>query len=313
MATNRGKLPILLFGDTVDFSTWTSEGSPIITSGQTDPLGGTNAYLLEDDTASASESIKKTGTTLLSSRLLFAIFVKQGTATQNAVRLLDNDGGGPDNTYVSINWSGGVPSLQNEGAGSPTLFPPINVGNSWWLIRIGSDLADAGETWAFRLQPAGVGNAKTGTCYFYGRSVVLMGLHLDDARSWDEPREGSEWVKAPSGVEDAWIVARDYMLEGDVRWIPTVDEAAPHNRTGWDGRREHALINSGWSSLLDFASSLRATIVFVPDRDDASKFHNTYIQAPRDESNRRPDLEQDTTRRFTLILRDSDDVPFEGY
>ena len=35
-----------------------------------------------------------------------------------------------------------------------------------------------------------------------------------------EPREGSEWAEAPSGVRDALIVGKDYTMTCEVRFIP---------------------------------------------------------------------------------------------
>jgi hypothetical protein len=59
---------------------------------------------------------------------------------------------------------------------------------------------------------------------------------LDNVSSGSEPRQGSEFVQAPSGVEDAWLVGTDYLLQADARWLPQADVVGPYARaTGWDG------------------------------------------------------------------------------
>lgn len=57
---------------------------------------------------------------------------------------------------------------------------------------------------------------------------------LDNVECGSEPRQGSEFVQAPSGVEDAWIVGTDYVLTGDLRWIPQSDSLYYPRATGWD-------------------------------------------------------------------------------
>jgi hypothetical protein len=63
---------------------------------------------------------------------------------------------------------------------------------------------------------------------------VVFGYPLDSAVAYREPRAGSEWVQGASGVEDAWVLGPDELLEGDVRWLPISRTASPLV-TGWHG------------------------------------------------------------------------------
>ena len=47
--------------------------------------------------------------------------------------------------------------------------------------------------------------------------TIDIGYPLDNAQAYPEPREGSEWVQTPSGVEDSWVVGIDEILEGSSR------------------------------------------------------------------------------------------------
>jgi hypothetical protein len=79
-------------------------------------------------------------------------------------------------------------------------------------------------------------------------NTLTLGYPLDAAVAYSLPREGSEWVQASSGVEDAWITGHDQYLRGIVRWIPREDRLTPEGRlaTGWDGP-------NGWRAFLEWA------------------------------------------------------------
>lgn len=65
------------------------------------------------------------------------------------------------------------------------------------------------------------------------QNELLVGYPFDACVTWPEPREGSEQVMGPSGVEDAWTVATDYFLKGVWRWIPRTRTTNPY-ATGWN-------------------------------------------------------------------------------
>src|SRR5205809_2501504 len=77
---------------------------------------------------------------------------------------------------------------------------------------------------------------------------------LYDLVSDREPRDGSEWAQAPSGVEDAWITGRDYVLSGEARFLP-------------DGAGGATPVSGAlsWQAFLDWARD-KNTFRFVPDQ-----------------------------------------------
>ncbi len=65
-------------------------------------------------------------------------------------------------------------------------------------------------------------------------NVLNFGYAPRDVRFGRRPRPGSRRDRAPSGVEDAWITGRDYVLAGDFAWIPASPKTGPV-QTPWGG------------------------------------------------------------------------------
>ncbi len=127
-----------------------------------------------------------------------------------------------------------------------------------------------------------------------GFANELLGAYpLDAAVAFSQPREGSEWVQGPSGVESAWIVGHDQVLSGQWRWITAAQ---------WDGA-------TGVRAFLESARA-KAVFRFYPDRIGApSLFYTCYLANP----DVTPEQESDFTRRLTLVMRERDGNPFTGY
>lgn len=318
MSTYRNTKPLIAFGDVVDFSTGGKSPNITVTGAQADPFGGTAAYRVQDTAVgSPSEGLSYPGagdplTANAEGEATVEIYMKENTDSGAVEMSIRDSDVAVDRHLVQIDLSQTPPVLTTT-TGAGTLFPPVAVGGGWYLIRFSATGIVSGNDHRSFVYPAGRTPAGVGDLFVYGRSSILFGLHLDSARAWAQPREGSEWVKSPSGVEDAWIVGDDEMLEGIVRWVPGLDRGDPQNQTGWDGRRENELHNVGWASLLKFAD--RAQVVrFAPDQSDLTVWHDVYVVSPREAETRRHELEgADMTRQFALVLRDSSDVPFEGY
>lgn len=64
--------------------------------------------------------------------------------------------------------------------------------------------------------------------------AAYFGFPVDNVTSWSDPRQGSEFDQAPSGVEDSWLVGFDQVLAGELRWIPGSDTLFYPRCTGWD-------------------------------------------------------------------------------
>jgi len=102
---------------------------------------------------------------------------------------------------------------------------------------------------------------------------LRIGFPLFDLVTDREEREGSEHIQAPSGVEDAWITGRDYVIDAEVRWIPDGPGTAPV-QTQLSGA-------VSWQAFLDYARDANA-LRFIPD-DTAPDFYidNVYLVEPR--------------------------------
>jgi hypothetical protein len=123
-------------------------------------------------------------------------------------------------------------------------------------------------------------------------NTLLPAYPLDKATAYAEPKEGQETVKLGSGVEDAWALTEDQVLEGDVRWLTMAE---------WDGA-------TGWRAFLAWARQ-KNVFRFYPDKDSGT-YYSCYIQEPTAGP---PTLEDDMTRSVHLKLRTSDDSPITGY
>lgn len=123
-------------------------------------------------------------------------------------------------------------------------------------------------------------------------NTLNVGYRLDNVKSWDEPRQGGAVDQAPSGVEDAWTVGVDYVLEGELRWIPQTDTTTPL-ATGWNG----AL---GVRAFLQWARD-KNVVRFYPDAASGT-FIDCYLVEPMKGGG---EVEEDGTRRVVFRLRNS--------
>lgn len=124
------------------------------------------------------------------------------------------------------------------------------------------------------------------------------------AVAWSEPREGSEFVVAPSGVRDSWVVGTEYLLRAEVGWLPVVSDTAENglSRTGWDGA-------TGWAAFLAWAWQWPNKPRLVPNRSAMGTYREVYLIEPRGE----PAIEPNGQRRVSLLLASADGSPFTGY
>lgn len=312
MSTLRAVTPLILFGAAEDIAgTWSTSSNIVVTGGVSDPLGGTDAVRIEDQAAGGpSESTSIPITTLVpnvNGEAIINLYLKNNGDGDEVDVNLYNDTDTVTVHTIDVNLTTDPITVTSQG-GSGTIFPAIDVGGGWWLIRFSGSSVVSGKNYRLFIYPAGTSTG-VGDIHAYIRSTLVFGQPLDDAVAYGEPRDGSEHVMAPSGSEDAWIVGRDEMLEGTVRWIPTLDLGDPHNLTGWDGRREATWLNAGWHSFLEFAQD-KNTFVWVPDLSDATDNRTCVLTSPMDG---KPSLEDDRTRQLEIIIRDTSDIPFEGY
>jgi len=83
---------------------------------------------------------------------------------------------------------------------------------------------------------------------------LILGDPLFDLVTDREARQGSEWIQGTSGIEDAWIIGRDYILTGQARFLPDASGTVSPISGG-----------TGWQAFLDWARD-KNTFRFVPDQ-----------------------------------------------
>lgn len=132
-------------------------------------------------------------------------------------------------------------------------------------------------------------------------NTLSVGYWLDNVSAWSEPRAGSDSVQAPSGVEDAWTVATDFYLAGEITFIPPTDTVSPV-ATGWDGL-------TGVRAFLEWVRD-KNVFKFYPDASDpTTHIDGCYLVDPM---NGEPTPEADGTRRIRLKIRNATSS-FDGY
>lgn len=147
--------------------------------------------------------------------------------------------------------------------------------------------------------------ASTALAYLWGASyanTLYPGFLPDKAVAWSEPREGSDFAKVSSGVEDSWIVGTDELLALDHRWIPAADITDPVVATGWDGA-------TGWRAFLAWARAKNIVRV-CPDAGVLTSYQEIYLVDPMKGE---PPQESDGTRKLRLTWRDANDTAFTGF
>lgn len=129
---------------------------------------------------------------------------------------------------------------------------------------------------------------------------LYLGYPLDNIIAGDEPRAGSSFDQAPSGVEDAWTVGTDYVLSADVRYIPQETTAVPA-ANGWDGA-------TGFREFLRWARD-KNQFRFYADQDNPVAAILSYLVDPMTGQG---DIEEDGTHRVRIKIRNST-TPYDGY
>lgn len=288
-------LPMVAWGSAADINAWSSAGTPIVTTGQSDPFGGTSAVLVNDDSAGAAEGKTTTQANVTGDTCTLLLFAKAGTATASAFQLRDNTAGAY-RIQGNLAWSGGVPTLT---CSTGTAIGTASVGGSWYaVLATGTWLT--GATAQLEVYGASATASATGTTYWYARNAILLD-YVDEVVSFPRPRAGSVWGRSMSGVEDAWITGTDRILTGRIRHVPQVASAWPTLKSGWYGENETAGLNCGVASFLT-AGRAKTSLLWVPSRAAASS--NTvscYLSAPMDED--RVELEGNGERALRFELR----------
>lgn len=161
--------PTQLVTDPENFGAWTSIGTPVLGSGNTDPFGGTAAYLFTDDDGAISEAKFEVVSFTGDGNKAFAVFIRQGTSDDSAIEVWDNTAL-TDRTAIKVTWTAGVPSMAIV-AGASTLFSVENWDGGWYRLSFTANGIIAANTNRLYLYPTQQVNADTGTTYFFGANA----------------------------------------------------------------------------------------------------------------------------------------------
>lgn len=154
-------------------ASWTDLGTPILTTGQSDPWGTSVALLIEDNDGAVSEGKLQNITFTGDGTKAFTVAVRAGTATLVNLNLQDVTAGFVNRANAQVSWNAGnaAPTVTITG-GSGSAFPAVGVfdpaGNLWWLVSFSADGIIAAN--ANRLLVA-VPAPNTGTFYLAGANA----------------------------------------------------------------------------------------------------------------------------------------------
>lgn len=168
-----------------DFNGWTSVGTPVVTTGQADPMGGTRATLIEDNDGAAEEGKYRLVSFTGDGTKVIALTIEAGTAAHTEFGIFDVDAVAWRH-LVRATWSGGTPTLSSSD-GSGTLYTPTDLGGGMWQIQFTVPSVVAANANRLYVFPAGNTAANTGTAIFY-EAMAFNG----------------QIIEADSGVDDAW-------------------------------------------------------------------------------------------------------------
>lgn len=336
---NWGKYPVLLVGAAEDLTTWTQVGTWV-----NPPTASSNPFGDANDAYRVVPGGSGTVRYIQSPPLLLGI---QDPTSLTVVwimqRLFPPHSGGSvvswyDTTFavtrkaMLIDWSSPAPVVSSLfGLGSTfdqviDLGPSISgVSNRWYafIFRVNNITFTNGNV--LRLYPSATSESDTtGTVMgvmAYLRSTVFPQWPFDRTKAYPRPREGSEFIKGSSGVEDAWIVGPvggDQYLETSIRYISAIDEIVPRFGTGWEGTSPSTTIpgvGCGWRKLLELGRN-KNLIRVSPDRTEMTRqqsgggWADCYLDGPMTED---PDSESDGLRSLPLLLRTNNGYPIIGY
>jgi hypothetical protein len=104
-------------------------------------------------------------------------------------------------------------------------------------------------------------------------NILHIGI-LDNVVTTRRPQGNYERAYSVGGAEDAWLVAFDYELAGDLRWIPKgASVTNPDDATGWAEP-------TGVLAFVDWARGGTNTFRFVPDADNPNFYVASYLVDP---------------------------------
>lgn len=137
-----------------NLAAWSQGGTPVITTGISDPLGGTGAYRVADDDGAAQEEIHRAVTFTGDGAKAMSFVVRQATmpASGNQKLQLDDNTGAATRLRVNITgWVAGKPTVVVDVG---TLLGVFYMGNGYWRIDVQSTSVTAANNNVLYIYPA---------------------------------------------------------------------------------------------------------------------------------------------------------------
>lgn len=294
---NLGTYPLVAWGTADDLSTYTQVGTIAVTAGQTDPFGGTSAYLLNDTLATGigDVSYRRTASTVLrGTQVPVEYFIREGTSPYSLVVLYDVTAS-VERLVGLVSWSGGVPSPTTGGGTALTM---VAVGGGWYLARFLSSTIVSGNSHQLRLYATSANGMETGTVYYYVRNHALLDVPAT-YRRFARPRGGYETAVSPSGTRDSWSYGDEWVRSARQSWVPATARDNPVSVSGFVGENELTGVNCSVEAMLR-AGWDQQTMRWVPSRSACTVYQDVYLTAPGKDW--RPDAEGNGDTAFDLEL-----------
>lgn len=152
---------------------WTLASGLTRTSGQADPYGGTNAWLLTDDSTSQFEGLVGAVVFSTNGQHPFSLFLRQGTtsSTSGTVFRIQSSTGAVRGA-VTATWSSGIPT-QAMSLGASTFAKPERYRGGWWRFTAATSTGLLStQSNQIHIYPAGVVSVgRKGNVYAFGPQV----------------------------------------------------------------------------------------------------------------------------------------------
>ena len=230
------------------------------------------------------------------------------SAAQYSLGLFGHGGGGAGSTGNGNAATAGAPGAAKSeygGAGGECpLFANANGVTGSVYGGGGSGATRGSGTGTFTGGPGAQGlvritiiNEQNISSIGWNGNTLLMGYALDNSTSYSTVIDGSDFVRTENGTEYSWVPNTNYILEADIRWIPTTSTAT---QTGWDGA-------TGWRAFLEYARA-KNKFTFYPFTGISTGIES-YLVDPLDGQH---ELEPDGTRRIRLVIRNTT-TPYTGF
>ncbi len=256
-----------------DAAIWIPSGSIVITPGQTDPFGGTDAYLLDDQSASF-ESVSSVGlfTTEHAGDYIVPFWLREGSAGATVLQLRVE--GGVQVLGLSLTWSGGVPTFISPS--SLILQDWTAYGTTGWYVTfaVARNLA-ANTAHAVVYNPAGAVDSDQGTCFAYWQRAIRATFPISNPRSGPQPRADAMVRTRADLTRVAYRTGTEHRARLGWRFLGLRDETGEaFFGSGWDGPLGvQAAIEEMWN---------QAPVRIHPRAEDPGLNFVGYLEEPKD-------------------------------